>query len=158
MTKKNDARVLVVSSTPAAPLLHHGIRSLILNPSVVATAMIGCCYNLPTERLGPPTYKLPVLRHIHSTPQHRRNSKATRTASHMSPLRALSVQLAVSGIKFNITARMMACQALPLPGRGKKPRHSSRRHYYRALLQKFFADHGVAPKPESSPRSMYFNS
>ncbi|KAF4944733.1 hypothetical protein F66182_18645, partial [Fusarium sp. NRRL 66182] len=65
VTKQNNARVLVVSLHSCGNLLHHGIRSLILNPSVVAIAMIGCCYNLLTERLGPPNYNLPVLRHIH---------------------------------------------------------------------------------------------
>ncbi|QGA16449.1 hypothetical protein EYB26_004116 [Talaromyces marneffei] len=143
---KNDARVLVVSLHSCGNLLHHGIRSLILNPSVVAIAMIGCCYNLLTERLGPPTYKLPVLRHMHQ----RLSVGATAKDPHGFPMSNLFEHYSYSGgegIKFNITARMMACQA-PYNWSREETRAFFTRHYYRALLQKIFVDHGVAPKPE----------
>ncbi|KAF3406604.1 hypothetical protein DPV78_001418 [Talaromyces pinophilus] len=146
VTKKNDARVLVVSLHSCGNLLHHGIRSLILNPSVVAIAMIGCCYNLLTERLGPPTYKLPVLRHMHQ----RLSIGATAKDPHGFPMSNLFEHYPYSGgegIKFNITARMMACQA-PYNWTREETKAFFTRHYYRALLQKFFVDHGVAPKPE----------
>ncbi|EED17725.1 conserved hypothetical protein [Talaromyces stipitatus ATCC 10500] len=143
---KDDARVLVVSLHSCGNLLHHGIRSLILNPSVVAIAMIGCCYNLLTERLGPPTYKLPVLRHMHQ----RLSVGATQKDPHGFPMSNLFENYPYSGgkgIKFNITARMMACQA-PFNWSQEETKAFFTRHYYRALLQKFFVDHGIAPKPE----------
>ncbi len=55
-------RLMVMSLHSCGNLVHHGLRSLVLNPSVKAVAMIGCCYNLITERLGPVTYKHPDLR------------------------------------------------------------------------------------------------
>jgi len=56
---------IVVSIHSCGNLTHHGLRALTLNPSVRAVALIGCCYNLVTERLGPPTFKLPTLRSNH---------------------------------------------------------------------------------------------
>jgi hypothetical protein len=58
--------LLVMSLHSCGNLVHHGLRTLTLNSSVRAVAMIGCCYNLMTERLGPPTHKL------HLRPQHPR--------------------------------------------------------------------------------------
>lgn len=144
--KSNDARVMVVSLHSCGNLLHHGIRSLVLNPSVVAIAMIGCCYNLVTERLGPATYKLPVLRHMHQ----RLAIGAQENDPHGFPMSNLFEQYPYSGgngIKFNITARMMACQA-PYNWSRVESETFFTRHYYRALLQKFFVDHGVVPKPK----------
>ena len=57
--------LLVTSLHSCGNLLHHGLRSITMNPSVRAVAMIGCCYNLMTERLGPATYKHPDLRPHH---------------------------------------------------------------------------------------------
>src|SRR4051794_19359650 len=57
--------LIVVSLHPCATPPPHGLRSLPLTPPVTAVAMIGCCYNLMTERLGPATYKLPQLRPNH---------------------------------------------------------------------------------------------
>ncbi|KAK5941150.1 hypothetical protein PMZ80_006427 [Knufia obscura] len=56
---------IVVSIHSCGNLTHHGLRAVTLNPSVRAVAVIGCCYNLLTERLGPPTFKLPNLRSNH---------------------------------------------------------------------------------------------
>jgi len=56
---------IVVSIHSCGNLTHHGLRALTLNASVRAVALIGCCYNLLTERLGPPTFKLPSLRSNH---------------------------------------------------------------------------------------------
>jgi Methyltransferase domain len=48
-------QLLVVSIHSCGNLVHHGLRSIVLNDAVKAVAMIGCCYNLATERLGGPT-------------------------------------------------------------------------------------------------------
>ena len=58
----SEPQLMVTSLHSCGNLLHHGVRSLMLNASVKAVAVVGCCYNLVTERLGPPTYKLPSLR------------------------------------------------------------------------------------------------
>jgi Methyltransferase domain len=150
-TSKEDATprkssVMVISLHSCGNLLHHGIRSLILNPSVAAIAMVGCCYNLLTERLGPATYKLPVLRHMHQ----RLVTTSTANDPHGFPMSNLFEQYqhsAGSGIKFNITARMMACQA-PFNWSREETEAFFTRHYYRALLQRFFVDHGVIPEPK----------
>lgn len=52
-----------------------------------------------------------------------------------------------TGIKFNITARMMAVQA-PYNWTEEESRNFFTRHYYRALLQRIFVDRGVVPKPK----------
>ncbi|CRG87560.1 hypothetical protein PISL3812_04578 [Talaromyces islandicus] len=141
----SDARVVVVSLHSCGNLLHHGVRSLVLNPSVVAIAMVGCCYNLMTERLGPATYKLPVLRHMHQ----RLAVGATEHDPHGFPMSNMFEQYAYpggTGIKFNITARMMAVQA-PYNWTEEESSNFFTRHYYRALLQKILVDRGAAPKP-----------
>ncbi|PGH01099.1 hypothetical protein GX51_05414 [Blastomyces parvus] len=145
-TKDNHpARVMVISLHSCGNLVHHGIRSLLLNPSVTAIAMIGCCYNLMTERLGPVTYKLPVLRSRHPRleatskaydPHGFPMSKKLETYSHEGGI----------GIKLNITARMMAVQAPYNWGPGDSESFFTR-HFFRALLQRVLADHGVVPVP-----------
>ena len=107
---KSDPRLMVISLHSCGNLLHHGLRSLILNSSVKVVAMVGCCYNLVTERLGPPTYKLPSLRSS--------NLRLDTTSSACDPDGfPMSERLARyqhkhgRGIRLNITARMMAVQA-----------------------------------------------
>ncbi|KAJ5176887.1 uncharacterized protein N7482_002764 [Penicillium canariense] len=148
----SDARVMVVSLHSCGNLVHHGVRSLILNPSVVAVAMIGCCYNLMTERLGPATYKLPVLRSLHPRLQ------ATGTAYDphgfpMSKLFETYESPGATGMKFNITARMMAVQA-PYNWGYEDSESFFSRHYFRALIQRIFVDRGVVPKP-GIPEDLY---
>ncbi|KAJ5495323.1 hypothetical protein N7539_000439 [Penicillium diatomitis] len=147
-----DARVMVVSLHSCGNLVHHGVRSLILNPSVVAVAMIGCCYNLMTERLGPATYKLPVLRSLHPRLQATGNSydphgfpMSKHFETYESP--------GTVGMKFNITARMMAVQAPYNWGHDDSETFFTR-HLFRALLQRIFVDKGVAPKP-GIPEDLY---
>ncbi|OAX78241.1 hypothetical protein ACJ72_07452 [Emergomyces africanus] len=141
----NPARVMVISLHSCGNLVHHGIRSLLLNPSVTAIAMIGCCYNLMTERLGPVTYKLPILRSLH--PRLEATSKAYDP--HGFPM---SKQLETyeheggRGIKLNITARMMAVQA-PYNWGPEDSESFFTRHYFRALLQRVLVDYGVVPVP-----------
>jgi hypothetical protein len=62
---KEDPSTMVISLHSCGNLLHHGLRTITLNPSVQAVALVGCCYNLMTERLGPPTFKIPGLRSEH---------------------------------------------------------------------------------------------
>lgn len=143
--EQNDARVMVVSLHSCGNLVHHGIRSLILNPSVVAVAMIGCCYNLLTERLGPPTYKLPVLHTVrprlyeagipfdpHGFPM------SKRFENYQSP--------GAVGMKLNVTARTMAVQA-PYNWGYSDSEGFFTRHFFRALLQRVLVDRGVISKP-----------
>lgn len=143
--KPVDPRVMVISLHSCGNLLHHGIRSLVLNPSVISIAMIGCCYNLVTERLGPATYKLPVLRSLHprliktSTaydPHGFPMSKHFETYPHASG----------TGLKLNITARSMAMQA-PSNWTGEESESYFARHFFRALLQRMLVDKNIVPRP-----------
>ena len=144
--KSSEAlQLMVISLHSCGNLLHHGLRSLILNPCVKTVAMVGCCYNLVTERLGPPTFKLPTLR-----PPHTRLDRTSSTCDpHGFPM---SERLARfqhkhgEGIRLNITARMMAVQA-PQSWTAMKSEAFFTRHFYRALLQRIFLDRGVVEKP-----------
>ncbi|KZF20139.1 hypothetical protein L228DRAFT_262831 [Xylona heveae TC161] len=141
--------LMVISLHSCGNLLHHGIRSLLLNPTVSAVALIGCCYNLVTERLGPPTYKLPTLRAAH--PRLEKTSTAfdphgfpmsDRLATYPLPGHEDGEAESSTGIRFNITARMMAVQA---PQNWTKEESESffTRHFFRALLQRIFLDRGI---------------
>ena len=141
----SDPRLMVISLHSCGNLLHHGLRSLILNPSVKAVAMVGCCYNLVTERLGPPTYKLPSLRSS--------NLRLDTTSSACDPHGfPMSERLANyqhkhgRGIRMNITARMMAVQA-PENWTDTECESFFTRHFYRALLQRILLDRGIVGKP-----------
>ncbi|KAL1959420.1 hypothetical protein VTO42DRAFT_2223 [Malbranchea cinnamomea] len=147
--KSNPARVMVISLHSCGNLVHHGIRSLILNPSVTAIAMIGCCYNLMTERLGPQTWKLPSLRSVH--PRLERTS--TAFDPHGFPLSKRLEKYPYAdgsgvGIRLNITARMMAVQA-PHNWSAEESEAFFTRHFFRALLQRILLDYGVVPKPRA---------
>jgi len=147
----SSPRVMVISLHSCGNLVHHGLRSLILNPSVCAVAMIGCCYNLLTERLGPVTYKLPQLR-----PNHPR-LEATGSAydPHGFPMSKTLENFQHEqgqGVKLNITARMMAVQAPHNWGPGDSEAFFQR-HFYRALLQRILLDRGVV-KQCSDPDSV----
>ena len=137
--------LMVISLHSCGNLLHHGLRSLILNPSVKAVAMVGCCYNLVTERLSPPTYKLPSLRSS--------NLRLDATSSACDPHGfPMSERLAKyqhkhgRGIRMNITARMMAVQA-PENWTDTECESFFTRHFYRALLQRILLDRGIVGKP-----------
>lgn len=143
-----DPQLMVVSLHSCGNLLHHGVRSLILNPAVKAVAMVGCCYNLVTERLGPPTYKLPSLRSW--------NRRLDQTSSGYDPhgfpmsQRLLSYPLLWGyGIRLNITARMMAVQA-PENWTATDCESFFTKHFYRALLQRIFLDLGIVDEPTDS--------
>ena len=140
-----DASLIVISLHSCGNLLHHGIRSLILNPSVAAVALVGCCYNLVTERLGPPSYKLPTLR----PPNTRLDQTSSACDPHGFPM---SERLATyehehgKGVRLNITARMMAVQA-PYNWSPAETEGFFKRHFFRALLQRVFLDLGAVSKP-----------
>lgn len=140
-------RVMVVSLHSCGNLVHHGIRSLVMNPSVVAIAMIGCCYNLMTERLGPMTYKLPILRSLHP----RLEKTSTAYDPHGFPMSNYMEQYTYDtgdGIRLNITARMMAVQA-PYNWGPEESDAFFTRHFYRALLQRILVDYEIVPVPGS---------
>ena len=146
MTKPVSPRLLVVSLHSCGNLIHHGIRSLLLNPTVAAVALVGCCYNLVTERLGSPTYKLPTLRSKHP----RLEQTSAAFDPHGFPMSERLCQFEHQygkGIRLNITARMMAVQAPQNWGFADSERFFTR-HFYRALLQRIFLDYGVVEAPK----------
>jgi hypothetical protein len=154
MPKPKDVNAMVISLHSCGNLVHHGLRSLLLNPHIAAVAMVGCCYNLVTERLGPPTYKLPTLRPNHPRLVATSNAfdphgfpMSEQLASY--PLPHASDDAASDppqGIRLNITARMMAVQAPFNWGRADSELFFTR-HFYRALLQRIFLDRGVVSAP-----------
>ncbi|KAE8154260.1 methyltransferase domain-containing protein [Aspergillus avenaceus] len=150
--KAKDAQVMVVSLHSCGNLLHHGVRSLVLNPSVKAIAMIGCCYNLVTERLGPATYKIPILRTMHP----RLTQDAIAYDPHGFPMSKRLEDFeheSGKGVKLNITARSMSLQAPYNWGR-EDSENFFKRHFYRCLLQRLLVDRGVVAKP-SIPKDLY---
>lgn len=170
---KTKPQVMVISLHSCGNLVHHGVRSLALNPSVVAIAMIGCCYNLMTERLGPPTFKIPLPSFRSAHPRLQRQSDAydphgfpmSKTLeNYVHPTghgatEPNSTDNPIVGIRFNITARMMAVQA-PYNWGPDDSEGFFTRHFYRALLQRILRDREVVPQPrshsfttESSPSS-----
>ena len=147
-----DPQSMIISLHSCGNLTHHGLRSLTLNPSVHALALVGCCYNLLTERLPPlrqPSIPCSTLR----TP----NSRLQATSSACDPdgfpmsnrlLHYPHPSGHGSGIRFNITARMMAVQA-PANWTREESDGFFTKHFYRALFQKILVDRGVvAPQVE----------
>ncbi|KAK6431183.1 hypothetical protein LTR95_012657 [Oleoguttula sp. CCFEE 5521] len=142
------AAQMTISLHSCGNLLHHALRSLTLNPSIRAIALVGCCYNLLTERLSPATYKLPSLR---PSAHPRLTNTSTSADPHGFPM---SEKFCKADVRLNITARMMAVQAPWNWGR-KDSEGFFTRHFYRALLQRVFLDAGVVGQPqggEASPR------
>ncbi|TKX26736.1 methyltransferase domain-containing protein 5 [Elsinoe australis] len=146
----SSVRALVIALHSCGNLLHHGLRSLLLTPSVRAVAMVGCCYNLLTERLGPPTFKLHELRG--------RNARLEDLEKAFDPHGfPMSQRLCEyeskdgqgdKGIRLNITARMMAVQAPQNWGREDSAAFF-KRHFFRALLQRVFVDLGLVNAPRA---------
>ncbi|KAK0815016.1 hypothetical protein LTR75_004017 [Friedmanniomyces endolithicus] len=140
-----NPQLTIISLHSCGNLVQHGLRSLILNPSVKAVAMVGCCYNLLTERLGPATYKLPSLRPTaHDHP--RLTSTGEANDPHGFPVSERLCNYGGQGIRLNITARMMAVQA-PQNWGQKDSEEFFTRHFYRALLQRIFLDRGLVGPP-----------
>jgi hypothetical protein len=147
--KDGDSRLMVVSIHSCGNLVHHGLRSLVLNPSIVAVAMIGCCYNLLTERLGPATCDLPILPSLHP----RLEETGTSYDPHGFPMSKYYEDYrspgATTGMKLNITARALAMQA-PYNWGHDDSEVSFTRHFFRALLQRILVDRNILPKPEDT--------
>jgi hypothetical protein len=153
-TKSQPKSLMTISIHSCGNLSHHGIRSLLLNPSVHSIAIVGCCYNLLTERLGPPTYKNPILRPNLRPINARVAREQDAFDQHGYPMSEKVATYGGDGIRLNITARMMAVQA-PSNWTEKESDAFFTRHYYRALLQKVFLDRGVVntSTPAHVPRS-----
>ncbi|KAF2743254.1 hypothetical protein M011DRAFT_410965 [Sporormia fimetaria CBS 119925] len=161
--RTKEPNLMVISLHSCGNLVHHGLRSLLLNPAVSAVAMVGCCYNLLTERLGPPTYKLPTLRSNHPRLASTSNAfdpngfpmsekLATYSLPHPAPepsQQSSGSQETLRGLRLNITARMMAVQA-PFNWGAADSDLFFTRHFYRALLQRIFLDRGVVAAPTVS--------
>ncbi|KAF2106606.1 methyltransferase domain-containing protein [Lophiotrema nucula] len=157
--KSTQPNLMVISLHSCGNLVHHGLRSLLLNPSVSAVAMVGCCYNLVTERLGPPTYKLPTLRPNHPRLEVTANAfdphgfpMSERLAKYPlphPPNTTSTEEERPKGVRLNITSRMMAVQAPQNWGREDSELFFTR-HFYRALLQRIFLDRAVISPPTSA--------
>ncbi|KAI0197150.1 methyltransferase domain-containing protein [Xylaria flabelliformis] len=144
-TPQADVRLMAISIHSCGNLSHHGIRSLILNPAVQAIAIVGCCYNLLTEKLGPPTYKHPYMRPSLQALNGRVARESNKHDPHGFPLSDRLCTYRDDGIRLNITARMMACQA-PHNWTEAESDGFFTRHFFRAVLQKIFLDRGVIAK------------
>ena len=138
-------RLMAISIHSCGNLSHHAIRSLILNPRIQAIAIVGCCYNLLTERLGPPTYKHPYMRPSLQALNGRVIRESQRRDPMGFPMSDRFCNYRDMGIRQNITARMMACQA-PYNWTEAESDNFFSRHFYRAVLQKIFLDRGVITK------------
>lgn len=160
--KPKKVNAIVMSLHSCGNLVHYGLRSLLLSPEISAVAMVGCCYNLVTERLGPPTYKLPTLRPNHPRLEATANAfdpqgfpMSERLANYPIPAPP-SVRISspdavfepsdAKGLRLNITARMMAVQA-PFNWGAADSETFFSRHFYRALLQRIFLDRGIVSAP-----------
>lgn len=154
---RRQQKLMAVSIHSCGNLSHFGVRSLVLNPSIRAVAIVGCCYNLLTERLGPPAHGAPNMRPTLQPLNGKVMEESTRFDPEGFPMSERLVSYG-DGVRLNITARMLACQSF-----ANWTDHESRgffkRHFYRAVLQRVFFDRGVVKKvrhagadgPESSP-------
>lgn len=139
--KSRDPSLMIISLHSCGNLVHHGIRSLLLNPAVSAVALVGCCYNLLTEKLGPPTHKLPSMR----SSNERLDTTSQAHDPHGFPMSERLCNLHTrtgKGLRLNITARMMAVQAPQNWGKTDSESFFTR-HFFRALLQRIFLDLGL---------------
>ncbi|KAJ5919951.1 hypothetical protein N7454_009786 [Penicillium verhagenii] len=128
-----DPRVMVVSLHSCGNLVHHGVRSLILNPSVVASVSGPQHTNSPSSD---------QFTHASTKPE----PPTTRTASPCPNSTRTTKNAGTDGMKLNITARSMAVQA-PYNWGHADSEDFFTRNYYRALLQRILVDRGVVPKP-----------
>ena len=150
-TNSDKNSYMVISLHSCGNLLHHGLRTIELNKSVSAVALVGCCYNLMTEKLGPAIYSNENLRFRHPRLERESNARdedgfplSKRLELYQSPKKCSSSNGLHEnvGIRLNITARMLAVQA-PSNWRREDSEDSFKRHFFRALLQRLFLDHHV---------------
>ncbi|PHH61882.1 hypothetical protein CDD81_7746 [Ophiocordyceps australis] len=142
---QDKAGFMAVSIHSCGNLSHHGIRSLVLNPQMRAVAIVGCCYNLMTEKLGPRTYKHAYLRPSLQAVNGRVVRESERHDAHGFPMSKGFSTHGGDGVRLNITARMMACQA-PQNWSHNDSEAFFTRHFFRALLQRIFLDRGVVDR------------
>ncbi|KAK2603478.1 hypothetical protein QQS21_004338 [Conoideocrella luteorostrata] len=140
--EQRKLKLMAISIHSCGNLSHYAIRSLTLNPDIRAIAIVGCCYNLMTEKLGPPSYKHAYLRPTLQALNGRVGRESSRFDPQGFPMSRQFSTYKDDGIRLNITARMMACQAPRNWGRLDSEAFFSR-HFYRAVLQKIFLDRGV---------------
>ncbi|KAF8430481.1 hypothetical protein BGX38DRAFT_1232354 [Terfezia claveryi] len=165
--KKVDVRALLTSLHSCGDLVHHALKSLVSVPEIQAVALVGCCYNLMTEKFTPPTFKPPFqtqqkassecpscedcepTSHSFLPPLRNPHPRLLSTLpTHLTPHPhgfPLSHLLTSHSTTLNITARMMACQA-PQNWTTATSTAFFTRHFYRALLQRVFVDSGVVSK------------
>lgn len=143
--KQQQKKLMAISIHSCGNLSHFGIRSLVMNPDIRAIAIVGCCYNLMTEKLGPPTYNHAYLRPSLQAV----NGRVVRESAKFDPQGfPMSNRLSThhgEGIRLNITARAMACQA-PENWTRSESEGFFTRHFFRAVLQKIFLDRGVVSR------------
>ncbi|EGR49549.1 uncharacterized protein TRIREDRAFT_3501 [Trichoderma reesei QM6a] len=142
---EKDLNLMAVSIHSCGNLSHYGIRSLIMNPDIRAVAIVGCCYNLLTEKLGPPTYKQAYLRPSLQALNGRIVRESERRDPQGFPMSQRFSTYQGDGIRLNITARMMACQATQNWTRAESEGFFTR-HFFRAVLQRIFLDRGVVSR------------
>ncbi|KAM0523237.1 hypothetical protein ACHAPE_001731 [Trichoderma viride] len=140
-----DLSLMAVSIHSCGNLSHFGIRSLIMNPDIRAVAIVGCCYNLMTEKLGPPTYKQAYLRPSLQALNGRIARESEKRDPQGFPMSQQFSSYEDNGIRLNITARMMACQAPQNWTRAESDGFFTR-HFFRAVLQRMFLDRGVVSR------------
>ncbi|KAL2157552.1 hypothetical protein VTH06DRAFT_5929 [Thermothelomyces fergusii] len=158
--RQEDLRMMAISIHSCGNLSHYGIRSMIMNPCIRAVAIVGCCYNLLTERLGPPTFKPPFSRPTLQPLNARVVRESERRDPQGYPMSERVSTYGGDGIRLNITARMMACQA-PQNWSDQESDAFFTRHFYRAVLQKIFLDRGVISRVfhgEETDKDSPFNS
>ena len=143
--KKRQLKLMAVSIHSCGNLSHYGVRSLLMNPDMRAVAIVGCCYNLMTEKLGPPTYKHPYLRPTLKAINARVSRESDKHDPQGFPMSNIFSTYDGDGIRLNITARMMACQALQ-NWTAKESEGFFTRHFFRAVAQKMFLDRNVVTK------------
>lgn len=151
-TNSSRLGLMAVSIHSCGNLSHHGLRSLMANDDMRAVAIIGCCYNLMTERLGPPSYKHPYLRPSLQAINGRVMAESAKHDPSGFPMSDRFCTYGGDGIRLNITARMMACQA-PANWSRNESEGFFTRHFYRALLQRIFLDRGVVSQVRHSTSS-----
>ncbi|KAL7893764.1 methyltransferase domain-containing protein [Trichoderma sp. SZMC 28014] len=140
-----DLSLMAVSIHSCGNLSHFGIQSLIMNPDIRAVAIVGCCYNLMTEKLGPPTYKQAYLRPSLQALNGRIVRESEKRDPQGFPMSQQFSSYEDNGIRLNITARMMACQA-PQNWTRVESDGFFTRHFFRAVLQRIFLDRGVVSR------------
>jgi hypothetical protein len=154
MPTAGPKNLMIMSLHSCGNLVHHGLRSMTLNPEVKAVAMVGCCYNLVTERLGPAdgeSSETPAP----SDEQPRLSSRGEACDPHGFPMSERFLNYFSTegssqnrGIRLNTTSRMMAVQA-PSNWGLKDSGDFFPRHYFRALLQRILMDRGVVGPPRA---------